>query len=295
MTPRRSVQLGRALGGVAALLLISSLALGSSHDKLTEEFHQTYPLAADGRVELDNVNGAVHISTWDRNEVKVDAIKSARSKERLDEAKIEVDASASLVSIRTHYPGHDRTFWNDDRLENPASVEYTVTVPRRARLDEIKLVNGALDLHDVAGEVRANCVNGRIEARNLQGPAELNTVNGRLEAAVEQMPSSRLKFSSVNGAVYVTLPSDARAEIRASTVSGGISNDFGLPVSRHQFVGQSLHGELGGGGTEVKLSTVNGGIEIRHAGDNRPLSPAKNLERDRSHHDEDSDDDDDEI
>jgi hypothetical protein len=44
----------------------------------------------------------------------------------------------------------------------------------------------------------------------------------------------------------------------------------------------------------VRLSNVNGTIEIRHAGDNRPLSPAKNLERDRNH-DGDDDKDDDEI
>lgn len=267
----------------------SDLALrpGLQRGQADRGVSQGYPLSAQGRIEVDNLNGAVHISTWDRNEVQVDAVKSARSRERLDEARIEIRSDVNHLSIRTEYPDHDHTFWNDNRHHNPASVEYTLTVPRQARLDEIKLVNGALDLHGVAGEVRASCVNGRIEAQNLQGPAELNTVNGELDARVEQMPTSTLKFSSVNGGVRVTLPSDARANIKASTISGGISNDFGLPVLRHQFVGQSLHGELGGGGTQVKLSTVNGGIEIRHAGDNRPLSPAKNLERDRDNDEDD--------
>lgn len=291
MRQRRSVWQGVALGTISTLLLIAPFALGSDEGRITEEFHKVYPLTADGRIELDNVNGAVHISSWDRNEVKVDAVKSARSKGRLDEARIEIRSEASHLAIRTQYPEHDRTFWNDNRHDNPASVEYTLTVPRQARLDEIKLVNGALDIQDVAGEVRASCVNGHIEARNLHGRAELNTVNGSLNAQVEQMPSSSLNFKSVNGGLRVTLPSDAKADIKASTISGGISNDFGLAVSRHQFVGQSLHGELGGGGTEVKLSTVNGGIEIRHAGDNRPLSPAKNLEHDRGHHSDDNDDD----
>jgi hypothetical protein len=57
-----------------------------------------------------------------------------------------------------------------------------------------------------------------------------------------------------------------------------------------------LHGQLGGGGTLVKLSNVNGEIEIRHASDNRPLSPVQNLERERSRDGEDEkSDDDDEI
>jgi hypothetical protein len=43
---------------------------------------------ADGRVSLKNVNGAVHISAWDRNEVQVDAIKRASTQEALNEAEI---------------------------------------------------------------------------------------------------------------------------------------------------------------------------------------------------------------
>jgi hypothetical protein len=290
---RIATWLGATLGTVTALFLFCAVALASDRQgNVTEEFHQTYPLSAQGRIDLENLNGPVHISAWDRNEVKVDAVKRAWSKERLDEAKIEVDSRANSIVIHTEYPGHDHDFWNDDHHNNPASVEYTLTVPRNANLDEIKLVNGALDVRDLAGEVRASCVNGRIEAQNLQGRAHLNTVNGELVASVDRLPSSSLELASVNGTLHVTLPSDARADIEASTVSGNISNDFGLPVTRHQFVGHSLHGELGGGGTHVKLSNVNGRIEIRHANDNRPLSPAKNLEHDRS---SDHDDDDDEI
>jgi hypothetical protein len=94
----------------------------------------------------------------------------------------------------------------------------------------------------------------------------------------------------------VTLPSDTNAEVNASTISGNISDDFGLPVTRHQFVGHSMHGQLGSGGTLVKLSNVNGTIQISHANDSRPLSPATNLERDgrrANNGDKDEDDDND--
>lgn len=301
MRQRNSIGLLQAitLGATTAILLISSAAASDQTGRLTEEFHKVYPLSAQGRVEIENINGPVHITAWDRDEVKVDAIKSARSQQRLDEARIEVRAEQNDLSIRTVYPDHDHTFnFGGDEHNNPASVEYTITVPRQARLDEIKLVNGRLDIQDVAGEVHASCVNGRIQAHNLQGAVHLNTVNGELEASLDQLPSSAVKLSSVNGRLRVTLPSDAKAELKATTISGNISNEFGLPVTRHQYVGRSLHGQLGGGGTMVKLSSVNGAIEIRHASDNRPLSPSQNLEPARSHSgddDNDKDDDDDDI
>lgn len=272
---------GAVLGTISALLVLALGARASDHrGAFTEEFHQTYALTADGRVELDNINGAVHISSWDRNEVKVDAVKYSDAKDRLDEAKIEIDAGKDHVSIRTKYRDHDLTFdWGSHH--NPPGVEYTLTVPRGARLDEIKLINGALDVTGVTGEVHASCINGKLEAHNLSGRAELSTINGRLDATFDQLHGSSVDLNSVNGSVELTIPSDSKAEIEASTVSGGIENDFGLHVNHHQFVGHDLRGELGnGGGPHIKLQDVNGRIAIHHAADGRALSPVKDLSHD---------------
>jgi len=272
---------------LALALALASGAYAADHrGSLIEEFHQTYPLTPNGRIELDNINGDVHISTWDRNEVKVDAIKSADEKERLDEAKIEVDSGKDSISIQTKYPGHDHTF-NWGSHDNPASVEYTLTVPRAARLDEIKLINGELDITGTSGEVRASCINGKLEAENLSGRAELSTINGHLEAHFDKLEGPAIELKSVNGSVSLTIPSDSKAEIEAKTVSGSIDNDFGLHVNNHHFVGHDLRGELGSGGPRIRLENVNGRIDVHHAQDGRTLSPVKDL----GHHDKDNDDD----
>jgi len=282
---RCATWLGAALGSFCALLVLALGAHASDHPgALTEEFHHTYPITSDGRVDRANINGSVHISSWDRNEVKVDAIKYADSKERLEEARIEIDSGKEYVSIRTRYPDDDHN-WNWGSHNNPASVEYTLTVPRTARLDEIKLINGALDVTGVSGEVRASCINGRLEAHDLAGHAKLSTINGRLDARFVQLSGQDVELSSVNGSLELTIPSDSNAEVEASTVSGGISNDFGLRVNDHRLVGHDLRGELGNGGTRIRLSDVNGRIEVRHAQDGHSISPVK----DRSHADKDDD------
>jgi DUF4097 and DUF4098 domain-containing protein YvlB len=277
--------MGGVLGTICALVVLTLGAHGSDHrGAFSEEFHQTYSLTSDGRVELENINGSVHISTWEQNAVKVDAVKYADSKERLDEAHIEIDSGKDYVSIRTKYPEHEH--WGQNI--NPASVEYTLTVPRGTRLDEIKLINGSLEVTGVKGEVRASCINGSLEAHNLAGRAELSTINGHLDARFDELPGSSVELKSVNGSLELTIPSDSKAEIEASTVSGGIENDFGLHVNHHRFVGHDLRGELGNGGARIKLENVNGRIEIRHASDGRTLSPVKDL----SHRDRDDDDND---
>jgi DUF4097 and DUF4098 domain-containing protein YvlB len=282
-----STSAGVALGSICALFALALSAHAADHrGEFTEELHQTYALTQNGRVELDNINGAVHISTWDRSEVKLDAVKYADRKERLEEAHIDIDSGKDYLSIRTKYRDHDLTF-NTGSHNNPAGVEYTLTVPREARLDEIKLINGSLDITGAAGEVHASCINGKLEAHNLSGRADLSTVNGHLDAHFDRLASSSVELHSVNGSLELTIPSDSKAEIEANTISGGIENDFGLHVNHHNFVGHDLRGELGNGGPHIKLENVNGRIEIRHASDGRALSPAKDL----SHGDKDDDDD----
>ena len=278
--------LGAALGTVCALLTLVLSAHASDHrGALTEEFHQTYAISSDGRIELDNINGDVHISSWDRNEVKVDAVKYADTKERLDEAKIDIDSGKDSLSIRTKYPQHDHN-WNWGSHNNPASVDYTLTVPRSVRLDEIKLINGELDITGIKGEVRASCINGKLVATDLSGRAKLSTINGHLDAKFSQLSGQTLELNSVNGSLDLTIPSDSNAEIEASTVSGGISNDFGLRVNNHRFVGHDLRGDLGSGGARIHLSNVNGHVDIHHANDGHAMSPVK----DRSRQNKDDDD-----
>lgn len=272
------------------------VSAGQSREELREEFHHTYPLAAGGRVSLENIQGAVRITAWDRNEVRVDAVKRAYTAARLAEAEIRVEANADAVRIKTKYP-FDTTNWESDepqRYNNPASVEYTLTVPRGAQLEPINLVNGALDIDGIKGDVNANAVNGQVKARGLAGRVRLTVVNGRLEAVFDRIDENKtVELSSVNGQLSLTLPSDTNAELRVNTVHGNITNDFGLPVRRGQYVGRELAGRLGRGGAFVKLNNVNGQVVVRYARDGRTVSPVMNLLSETPRGNADTDDDED--
>jgi Toastrack DUF4097 len=270
---------------VALLIAISSLAmatLADSHirlvrgftcaaaagpqkakgDELTQEFHQTYPLSATGRVAIANVNGDVHINVWDQPSVKVDAIKRAYDQERLNEVNVEVTNSPDSVSIKTKYP--DNNGENRRRDGGWASVEYTLTVPRTARLDGAELVNGSLDIAGVQGDVHASLVNGTAKAEGLAGEVKISTVNGAVEANVARLGDAKnITLNSVNGSITLTVPAGASADVKASTLHGAITNDFGLTVDDGQYVGHNLNGQIGQGGPRVRLNNVNGPIAIK--------------------------------
>ncbi len=249
-------QLYRRTASFTALLLLA-VALPAAASPYREEFHKTYPVSANVAVSLNNINGSVQITAWDRNEVQLDAVKTADSEEKLKEAEIRVNASDSSVRIETHYPEHTNN--------NPASVEYQLHVPRNARLDKIDLVNGTLDIDGVKGEVRGASVNGSVTAHGLAGDTDLSTVNGSISGELLDSSNARhVKLSSVNGHVELAMPKDSNVHLSANTVSGSISSDFGLPIHKG-WVGSDLDTTLGSGGTRIELSNVNGSIKI-HGG-----------------------------
>lgn len=249
--PRNHFRLTTLMSAALLALLIALPA----YAEVTQEFHRTVPLAANGSVSLSNLNGDVEIAGWAKNEVQIDAMKSAADQQRLNDISIEVNAGSSSVDIETKYPRH--LFSN-----NPGSVHYTLHLPQNTRIDKINLVNGGLTVQRISGEVNASVVNGKIRASELAGTADLATVNGALEANYTSLNNvQRIKLKSVNGAVNLLLPPSPNADVSASVVNGGISTDFPLTV-QGKFVGKSMSGTLGSGGVHIELDNVNGSIHI---------------------------------
>lgn len=259
----------------AATLLYATVVSSQSQAELREELHKTFALNAQGRVSLNNINGDVRVKAWDRNEVQLDAVKIASTPERLAEAQIEIDAAPEFIRVHTQYPSENDS-WR--RGENPARVEYTLTVPRRAQLQQVELINGALDIDSIEGSVRASTINGRLSARGLKGEVRLSVVNGQVSAAFENISAAQpITINSVNGSIDLTLPSNADAQITAETMHGNLTNDFGLSVRRGELFGRSMSGSLGQGTNRIKVSNVNGKIALHRAKDNRPLGAVNDL------------------
>jgi hypothetical protein len=248
--------------GLAAILVSAWYAqpAAKAAQDLTEEFHQTCPLAEKGRVSLENVNGAVYIAAWDQQEVKVDAVKKAKTAEYLAQISIDVKADGDGVKIKTRLPN------SSGKFNESGQVEYHVMVPRQVRLDKISNVNGAIEIKGVAGEIRASTVNGALTAKPVSGFGSFNSVNGNVEVVMRELnPEGALKLETVNGKVALSLPATAQATVKADTLNGSIHTDLDLTVKKKFPVGTNLEGQLGNGGASVKLHSVNGSIEIKKA------------------------------
>jgi DUF4097 and DUF4098 domain-containing protein YvlB len=248
-------QQSRKLWGGVLVLLLTAFAV-AAQARVTQEFHKTVPLSNNGGFSLKNINGNARISGWDRNDVQIDAVKSADDQRKLDDAQIEVSTVGNNVEVRTKYP--------EGKLEHSAAtVDYNIHVPRGARLGDVSLVNGNLDIEGVSGSIHAQSVNGNVRAMNAAGGVKASSVNGRVEASFTTLSPEAVSLESVNGALELRLPANASAQLHANTRNGGVHNDFSLPVEPSKWGGGThMEGTIGSGATNIELTNVNGSIKI---------------------------------
>jgi len=78
--------------------------------------------------------------------------------------------------------------------------------------------------------------------------------------------SGSFDLEAVNGGVTIQLPADTKADITGRCVNGGIStSDLAIETVGEQ-TRRRLEGKLNGGGANISLETVNGGVRITRAG-----------------------------
>ena len=82
------------------LPLMAALSATSGY-AISKDFNQTIPLQPCGTFELQNVNGPVDVQGWDRNEVEIHAVKTAkRCNPRLYGVEMAFSANSSALGKR---------------------------------------------------------------------------------------------------------------------------------------------------------------------------------------------------
>jgi hypothetical protein len=261
-----NVYVRRRLAALVLPVLVAAtsacdIAMADHKEQETAEWRKTYELAPGGRVEIGNINGKIEVRPGQGNTVEVVAEKISKAasreaaREALNRIEITENISAALVKIDTKIQRGNNGLFSGGNLQ----VQYTVRVPVGVQL-HISTVNGGLDVSGIEGRVHAEATNGGIRARDLIGPIEASTTNGGVDVSMLKLSDS-IKLETVNGGIKLSLPADAKASVLAQVVNGGIDVD-GVTIDAQTMSKRKLEGKMNGGGPNIDLQGVNGGIKI---------------------------------
>lgn len=156
-----------------------------------------------------------------------------------------------------------------------------VRVPYATSL-KLKCMNGGdLKVSHVTGEIELSNLNGGVLATGVSGSILAHSMNGKVVAMVDRVnPGKPMSFSSMNGDVDVTLPSDLRANVKMKSDNGDVYSDFDVKLSptanaplvedgrshggKYRVkIDRTTAGSINGGGPDFDFKTFNGNVYIR--------------------------------
>jgi DUF4097 and DUF4098 domain-containing protein YvlB len=261
--------LRRAFGAAGVALLsvafgACDLAMSGFHEEARDTWSKTYPLSANGRVEIVNTNGFIKVDPSDSPQVQVRVERIARAatqegaKEMLKKAEIREDITADRVHLDSRSQG---SFGFHGNVE----VRYTVLLPANAAVD-LRDTNGRIDVTGLTREIHLSTTNGHIAGKQLNGEVRASTTNGGVDLEMLSV-SQDIDVQTTNGGVNVQIPSNASADISARVTNGHIGVD-GLSAVKadDENTRRRYSGRLNGGGHQIRLQTTNGGISISGRG-----------------------------
>jgi DUF4097 and DUF4098 domain-containing protein YvlB len=284
------------LAGTVALLAVAGAAAAQGR------VEERRPASPDGVVEIDNPNGSVQVTGWDRAEIVVtgqlgpgtDGLEFEVGKGRAQiSVSVDGDPHGPSSSLDIKVPAGSRLKIDSyaGRIDvkgikgsvSADTVQGRIVIAESAGEVEAQSVNGSIDISGSPRRVQADCVNGSVTVAGASGEVEATTVNGRLSVAGSTFNSvsletvngqitfdgelksgASLRVESVGGGVELHLPASTSADFTVTTFSGGVRNDLGPAPARSPRHGgdRELSFTVGGGSAKVSVETLSGEIAI---------------------------------
>lgn len=124
----------------------------------------------------------------------------------------------------------------------------------------VKTSGGSITLGRIRGEVAALTSGGSIRVEEVAGTVEAKTSGGSVTAYISEQPAGDCRLSTSGGSVTVQLAADIAIDLNAKSSGGRAQSEFNLEDEVKNR--NSLTGRLNGGGPELYLRSVGGGVLI---------------------------------
>ncbi len=181
-------------------------------------------------VNVDVFNGSITIRGYNGNEAIVETTGRASRHER-------TPSSVPPGMHRVGDSGGGLDITEDNNVINiragaMGSADVTIQVPTQTSLKLRSLNGGKIQVENVSGEIDAQNMNGSVTITNVSGSVLANSMNGKVTVSLDKVtPNKSMSFSSMNGTIDVTLPSDVKANLKMKTDNGDVYSDFDIKLA----------------------------------------------------------------
>jgi hypothetical protein len=261
-----------------SLLLVSAAAQAAAQPSNADRV--TVPLSDPSRpavIHVSLVTGSITVRGSNRKDVLVVANPDVdRPSRRYDPDASGLRRIPQTAGFRISEVGNRVKIGS----ENPnRSISFEVQAPARTNLKLSTVNGGDIVVENIEGDIEVSNTNGGITLTGVGGSVNAGTTNGSVRATMTRVTAERtMAFTSLNGAVDVTLPPSTKANLRLRSDHGDVYSDFDVQLApsaatvednrsgngRYRIRrNRSIVGAINGGGPEFELRTFNSNVYVR--------------------------------
>lgn len=281
---------------IILLLILPMLIIAQEH---TEEITMSYTLSGASSQQtlvVENVSGMVEIKGYDGAKIKVSVQKTieGESNKYLQEGIREVQYADyqddDHLYIYTSVPnlkldkeiGKFNYSWNHDGWRTGPrydyQMDYVIEIPHDMNIDINVINNGNAIVKNVQAEhLKVNVINGGIEMTDVAGQTNVNALNDDISISYSENPTKESWYNSLNGDISIYFPSDIDADVSHKSLNGDIYVEQ-LPTPKTSEIVRTKSGkgkrvkyrikatnkfQLGNGGVELHFDQLNGDTFIK--------------------------------
>lgn len=249
-----------------------------------------------GSISIVNPAGSLHVTGWDRNEVRVTGTLGGGIKKMIftrdgeevnihvvprdthplgDTSDLEISVpAASRLDIRTFSAGIEVVGVRGTL--DMESMDGAMDVSGSPRLIHAECVSCDIEIGAQAEVIQAGSVNGSVAVRDAKGSVTLTTVSGSLEMESDKVDEASMtavsgdisfrghpsrngsmSFQTHSGGIELYLSSSLSADFQITNFTGEIETAFGKPAV------QKTDSRIGNRPREMSFSTGSGGARLK--------------------------------
>ena len=242
------------------LLAFASPAVLAAFDE-TEHVTRTIQMAPGGTLRLKSFSGRVTITTSDRPEVTIDAVRRG-TRDRLDHVKLDIHTEGSnVVSVDANH--HDRSWsWFEFTGRNSVvDTDFDIKVPRRTNLN-ISVFSAPVTVDGVEGSHKVHSFSSRLSLSDVSGPIRVHSFSGSVMIRAKSWDADQtINVDTFSGNVELHVPDSASGTVSFNSFSGRLNS--GMPLTLQSSSRRNVKAELGGGGNGMlRFKTFSGSVRI---------------------------------
>lgn len=277
----------KTLKQVVAFILLMGIYCGVEAQTGSPQ-EMVVPLSDPGKpvvLKAHLMRGQLKVIGYEGKEVRVevylDSTREHRDDDNDDDVSKGMKRIGSTGGLDVRAEENDNTVEVESGMMTQKLAGMTIKVPQNtARIDVGTTIGGNVTISNVSGKIEVSSPNGSITITDVSGSVVANTVNGSIVVKFKSVDANAaMAFSTFNGKIDVTLPADAKANLKLKTGRGSMYTDFDIAVDKTQPKLETknedhfhevkfddwVYGKINGGGPEFMMESQMGSIYIRKA------------------------------